>query len=76
MTTSVSNEQVAAGMQAVLAVGQAIRAAKRVPSGHLYARLMGVLSLDQYQRIIAILKKSGCVREEYHELIWVEPATA
>ena len=74
--SDVTTQQVEAGMRTVLAVGQAIREAGRIPSGHLYAALMGVLTLDTYNRVIGLLKKSGCVREEYHELIWVEPATA
>ena len=58
----------------VQAVGDAIRDLGRVPSGHLYARLMGHFTLEQYGAIIDVLKRAGLVREECHELIWVEPA--
>jgi len=69
-----NKEQLSAGLKTVLAVAQAIRELGTVPSGHLYARLMGVLSLDQYNKIIDILKKQGLVVEAHHELKWVEPS--
>jgi hypothetical protein len=69
-----NKEQLSAGLKTVLAVAQAIRELGSVPSGHLYARLMGVLSLDQYNKIIDILKKQGLVVEAHHELKWVEPS--
>jgi len=72
--TTLTDKQAAAALKVVLTVGEAIRDLKRVPSGHLYARLMGHLSLNEYTTIIEMLKASGCIREERHELIWVEPA--
>ena len=71
---TVTSKQMAAGYQMVVAVGQAIKALQRVPSGHLYAHLMGSLTLDEYQTIIGLLKKAGVVREECDELIWNAPA--
>ncbi len=64
-------EQRQAVISAVTEIGLVIRDAKRIPSGHLYAHLMGVLSLDKYQMIIGILKKTGLVIEQANELIWV-----
>jgi hypothetical protein len=64
---------VMAMLQAVAAVGDAIRSLGSVPSGHLYARLMGHLTLDQYTSIIEVLKKSGLVAERSHVLTWVGP---
>ena len=66
--------QVTAALEAVRAVADAIRELKRVPSGHLYAIVMPHLSLESYEKIIGTLKGAGLVREEFHELIWVEPA--
>jgi hypothetical protein len=67
-----TTEQVHAGLKSVIAVAETIRELGRVPSGHLYARLMGVLSMDAYERIIAILMKQGLVqRTAAHELVWV-----
>lgn len=58
------------------AIAEAIRKLGTVPSGHLYASLMGHLSLDQYQQIIGRLKRAGLVSESYHELTWIGPAAA
>lgn len=72
--TTVTPAQRTAGVHVVLAVGQAIRAAGRLPSGHLYAVLMDRLSADAYAQVIHLLVQAGCVREEHDELIWIGPA--
>jgi hypothetical protein len=54
------------------AVADAIRELSEVPSGHLYANLMGKLSLEQYQQIIGVLKSTGLVAESNdHLLTWL-----
>ena len=53
-------------------VGQALFLAKEIPSGHLYAMLMGELSLDEYTEIITILKKAGLVEEKHFLLSWID----
>jgi hypothetical protein len=69
-----TKEQLGAGLETVRLIAGAIRELGRVPSGHLYARVMGSLSLDQYNKVIGILKKAGLVEETAgHELIWKEP---
>ena len=68
-----TKQQVTAALEAVRAVADAIRELKRVPSGKLYAIVMPHLSLESYEKIIGTLKGAGLVREEFHELIWVEP---
>jgi hypothetical protein len=55
------------------AIAEAIRTAGEVPSGHLYAQLMGVLDLETYTAIIAMLKRSGLVAEHGHLLTWTGP---
>ena len=55
----------------VAAIAEAIRDLGSVPSGHLYARVMGILSLDQYNQVIGILKKQGLVTESHYELTWI-----
>ena len=62
-----------AALQIVMAVAEAIRELKRVPNGHLYAQLMGKMSLESYSSIITILKNTGLVEERFNELIWVGP---
>lgn len=66
-------EQVTAGIRMAAAVGGAIRDLGSVPSGHLYARLMGHMSLDTYNKLIGILKQSNLVEESNHLLTWVGP---
>ncbi len=66
-----TREAMKAGIQVITAVADAIRELGEVPSGHLYARLMGHLSFDQYESIISILKRTGLVTEQYHLLRWV-----
>lgn len=60
-----------AAMQIVLAVGEAIKELGSVPSGHLYAHLMGRMSLETYTKVIALLVKVGAVKEENNLLTWV-----
>ena len=55
----------------VEAVADAIKTLGSVPSGHLYAHLMGALTLTQYQAVIGILKVQGKVTERNHLLTWV-----
>lgn len=45
-----------------------------IPSGHLYAQLMGKMSLEQYTKFIDILKDAGKVTEIGHVLRHVTPA--
>lgn len=60
-----------ASLSIVQAVAEAIRELGSVPSGHLYAQLMGKLTLDQYTQIIDVLKGAGLVTESGHLLTWV-----
>lgn len=57
--------------QIVLAVEEAIRDAGEIPSGHLYAALMGVMTLDQYNTIISVLKKAGKIEEKFNMLKYI-----
>ena len=54
------------------AVAEAIKALGSVPSGHLYAQLMGHMTLEHYQRIIGHLTDAGVIRVDGSHLIrWV-----
>lgn len=64
-------------LRVVLAIAQAIEELGTVPSGHLYARLMGHLGIDAYQSVIATLVRAGLVREHPNHLLeWVGPQRA
>lgn len=54
------------------ALGSAIREAKSIPSGHLYAAVMGHFSIGEYMSAIGILKDVGLVKESNHLLTWIE----
>jgi hypothetical protein len=71
-----TSAQRTAAFNIVLSIAEAIRDLKSVPSGHLYARLMGQMTLEQYNSIIDILKSAGAVTEKGHLLTWTGPAAA
>lgn len=65
-----SEQQMNAAVQITKAVADAIRELKEVPSGHLYAQLMGSMSLETYNMIIQTLRGAGLVSEQNHVLYW------
>lgn len=72
--TTPSTDQIMAAVRLTAAVGQAIRELGTVPSGHLYARLMNRLTLEEYDRLIDVLIRAGVVkRHASHLLEWVGP---
>lgn len=70
---TITKEQIKASLEVLKALADTIRELKSVPSGELYARVMGVLTLNQYQSAIQTLKRTGLVKESGHLLTWVEP---
>lgn len=72
MENTITNDQVKAALEIVKAVAEAIRELGSVPSGHLYAQLMGHMSLERYNKVIDTLVRTGLVRKEpSHLLVWV-----
>lgn len=70
---TVTKEQLKAGLEVLKALADCIRELGSVPSGELYARVMGTLTLDQYMSCIQTLKRTGLVKESGHLLTWIEP---
>ena len=70
---STTKDQVRATLQACMAVADAVKELKSVPSGVLYSQVMSVMDMATYNRIVEVLKGAGVVREESHLLTWVEP---
>ena len=66
-------QNVQAYLNACRAIADAIKELGSVPSGHLYARVMGYMSLDVYDSVINRLIGAGLVRRSNFELFWVEP---
>ena len=61
-----------AAVKVVEAISEAIEELGEVPSGHLYARLMGHMSIDTYNSIIGVLQKLGRIKVEHHLITWVK----
>lgn len=55
------------------AMGKVIRDLSPVPSGVLYAQVMGYMKLEQYQQVITLLKRAELVAESNHVLTWIGP---
>lgn len=66
----VTNEEVGQAIQTLKAVADAIKELGSVPSGELYARLMGHMSIQTYDKIIGILANGQIIRKESNLLIW------
>jgi len=72
--TNESSNQLNATLNVVQAIAETIRELGEVPSGELYARLVGKLDLPDYEEVIRILKETGLVTETPgHLLRWNEP---
>lgn len=70
-----NTSQAIAAVRVAHAVAEAIRDLREVPSGHLYARLMVVMTLHQYEQVIDLLIDARLVeRAPYHLLRWIGPA--
>ena len=66
-----ATKQVSAAIKAMAAIADAIRDLKEVPSGTFYANVMSILTLEQYNRVIELLKGTGLVTEQNHLLRWI-----
>lgn len=67
-------DQAQAAAGALLALAECIRDLGSVPSGHLYARVMGYMSLETYEALIGILVDAGKVRRHPSYLLeWIGP---
>ena len=70
---TVTKEQLSAGIETIRVIADTIRDLGTVPSGELYAHVMEHLTIQQYTKVIDILKRTGLVTESGHLLRWVEP---
>lgn len=66
-------KKVTAAFNVVAALAEAIRELGEVPSGHLYARLMSVLSLEDYQTAINLLQGAELISVNNHLITWNGP---
>ena len=64
-----------AGFTLLHAIAETIRFLGEVPSGEIYARLSGRITLGDYERAVSILKRSNLVTEtRSHLLRWNKDA--
>lgn len=59
-----------AGFAALRALAEAVRELGSVPSGHLYAHVMGYMTLEAYEKAIACLERSTVIRRAGDVLHW------
>lgn len=58
-------------LEVVVVVRNTIRDLGAVPSGELYAHLMGYMSLETYESIIQLLLDAGVVTSSNHVITWM-----
>lgn len=73
MTAPLTRKQIEAAIEVTRAIADAIRDLGTVPEGHLYARVMGQMSLSTFTKIIDTLVGADLVRRSNHELTWIGP---
>ncbi len=72
MSTKPTDQETQAIIDMMSAVGGVIKELGSVPSGHLYAQLMGLLRLDVYEATIDTLVRLKLVRRDRnHMLTWI-----
>jgi hypothetical protein len=67
----ITRNQAASALAITSTIAGAIRSLGSIPSGHLYAQLMGKLSLAQYESCIGLLVKIKLIKIENHLITWV-----
>ena len=63
-----------AGINTIKVMADAVKELGHVPSGHLYAMVMGKLSLEAYERILGILTNAGLIEVKGNEIFWIMEA--
>lgn len=72
---TVTKEQTKAAFQMVAAIAETIREVKEVPSGVLYAGLMGKMDIEGFSKIVGVLERAKLVElTPSHVLRWIGPA--
>ena len=62
--------KVKSGIEIIKAIAEAIREAKSIPSGTLYVGLMGIVTLESYNKILEILKNAGLIKVSNFLITW------
>lgn len=68
--------QLRAAISMTHALAEAIRTAREIPTGTLYAAAMNACSLSQLDALLDILKKAGLITVQGHVARWIGPEIA
>jgi hypothetical protein len=66
----------AAAMEILILVGHLIQIKGTIPSGELYAVVMGSLDLRTYGAVLDKLESAGLIKNSGHMLTWTGPSIA
>lgn len=67
---TITKAEVAAGLNALRALADAVRELREVPAGNLYVAVMGVMSVDNFNKAIGLLVDSKVIRRDGDLLKW------
>jgi len=67
-------DQISTALSLTSSIVEVVAKAGEIPAGHLYAPLIGVLSLDAFERLIGLLCRAGLLRRDGDLLIYIGPA--
>jgi hypothetical protein len=70
--TEVTDTQVTSALKMTMAMAESIQGLGQVPSGTLYAHVMGRISLETYEKMIDTLVRAGLVRKQGDLLAWAK----
>lgn len=65
-----TKEDIKSGIKIIKAIAETIREAKSIPSGTLYAGVMGVITLESYHKILGILENAGLITVSNFLIKW------
>lgn len=71
-----TRQQIKAVLNVMIAITDAIREAREIPAGHLYAAVMEHVDLATFESIVARIVATRIVECRGHLLVWVGPAVA
>jgi len=62
-------QKMKAAVEIMKAVASAVKDLGSIPSGHLYAQLMGRMSLDSYEKMTGVLQRMGIISIDRNHLV-------
>jgi hypothetical protein len=73
--TSARHQDPAAYANMLIALTEAVLELKRVPAGHMYARVMNhFASVEAFNQAIDTIVRTGLIRREGQEIVWNGPS--